>query len=99
MADDSLSPEQLHERLEQWDMDGQQAAYTRILDLVIRELRGDDLTREQLLSERAETLLLLRRLCADSGDPNWPEDAYIPDVIEKHLLNPMLETIRHLGGV
>lgn len=35
--------------------------------------------------ERLELVSVLRRLCAKLGDNDWPDDLYLPDVIEKHL--------------
>ncbi|MFA4974135.1 MAG: hypothetical protein WC683_16115 [bacterium] len=35
--------------------------------------------------ERLETVSALRRLCARHGDNDWPDDLYLPDVIEKHI--------------
>jgi len=36
-------------------------------------------------SERAQTVLSLRRVCAQFGDNDWPDDLHLVDIIEKHL--------------
>lgn len=35
--------------------------------------------------ERADTIIALRRICADHGDVDWDESLYLVDIIEKHL--------------
>lgn len=69
---------------------GNRAAWTRILGEAIRALDLDGLTRESLVAERAQTVAMLRRVCEEFGDNEWPDDLHLADVIEKHLW-------RHLG--
>ncbi len=47
-----------------------------------------------LAKERAETVALLREACGEYGDNEWPDDLYLPDVIEKHLLRAINATLR-----
>ncbi len=42
------------------------------------------------VKERAEIVQVLRRVCEEYGDNEWPEHLNLSDVIEKHLW-------RHLG--
>jgi hypothetical protein len=39
--------------------------------------------------ERQDTVAVLRRICAEIGDNEWPDDLHIGDVIEKHLVRHM----------
>ena len=39
------------------------------------------------IEEREETIIKLREICQDFGDNDWPDDLYLPDIIEKHLYN------------
>lgn len=68
---------------------GRQSAYLDLLRLCMRELPGRDMNRKQLLIERAATVAALREVCAAFGDNDWPDNLYLPDVLEKHL-------VRHL---
>ena len=38
-----------------------------------------------LLLERQAAIRMLRDLCAEHGDNDWPDDLYLEDIIEKHL--------------
>lgn len=38
-----------------------------------------------LENERSRAVEELRRLCAEFGDNDWPDDLHLPDVIEEHL--------------
>lgn len=42
-------------------------------------------TLEGWQQERAATVRTLRDICEHYGDQDWPDDLYLPDVIEKHL--------------
>ena len=35
--------------------------------------------------ERHEVLEMLRQVCEEHGDNDWPDDLHLADVIEKHL--------------
>jgi hypothetical protein len=45
----------------------------------------------------ADVLRALRLACAEVGDNDWPDDLHPADVIEKHLLRPVLARLRELG--
>jgi hypothetical protein len=59
-----------------------------VLHVVQWELVEGERGRLALLQERGETLAALRRLCASLGGAgDWPDDLYLPDVIEKYLID------------
>lgn len=66
---------------------GYQAAMRRIAGETMRSLNPEPGRRDitALLVERSATVEKLRELCADHGDNDWPEDLYIPDILDKHL--------------
>ena len=43
------------------------------------------------LQEREIAIIVLRRLCAEHGDNDWPDELHLADVIEKHLANHLAE--------
>jgi hypothetical protein len=88
----------LTDQCEQHYLNGQQAAYRALLALCRQHLSGGEQTGAWLLAERAETIALLRQLCAESGDNDWSDALALPDIIEKHLHRPMQATIRELEG-
>lgn len=44
-----------------------------------------------LILERQETIAKLRDLCNEYGSNEWPENLHLADIIEYHLVRPMLE--------
>ncbi len=66
---------------------GNRAAYARMLVLIAGELGADTSEGKlaSLLAERERTVTKLREVCAEHGDNDWPDNLYLPDVIEKHL--------------
>jgi len=70
---------------EQSYINGQQTAYLKILESCQRELNLQ--TKEQFATERADVILLLRGLCEEYGDNDWPDNLHLSDIIEKHLIN------------
>lgn len=48
-------------------------------------LRQPRRTARHYKAERDEAVKVLRRVCAVSGDNNWPDDLHLADVIDKHL--------------
>lgn len=65
--------------------DGSRAVYRELLSMALSGLGRKDLKAEALVLERAETVALLRRVCAEHGDNDWSDDLHLADVIEKHL--------------
>lgn len=64
---------------------GRKAIYREMLSTALRYLGGKDLSREDLIKERADTIAVLRGLCGDHGDNDWSDDLYLSDIISKHL--------------
>lgn len=70
---------------------GSLAAWRSMLRTALRELGGKEPdAAARLILERTEAVAALRRICTHHGDNDWPDDLYLPDVIEKHLA-------RHMG--
>ena len=59
---------------------------------VVRTYRREKALRAKPddVAERQEVVAILRRLCAEPGDNDWPDNLHLSDVIEKHLIRPML---------
>jgi predicted secreted protein len=66
---------------------GEKAAWRRMLAECIKWLREDaePMTAEQLLLERTEAIAMLRIVCAEHGDNDWPDRLHLADIIDKHL--------------
>lgn len=64
--------------------EGNRAAYRSMLAECLRHL-GTEGDAERWRLERLDTIAVLRRVCAEHGDNEWPDDAYLADVVEKHL--------------
>lgn len=70
--------------------EGHRAACRMMLGYCLRELLGLDADDKlALLATKAqeidETRAMLRRVCEDHGDNDWPDDLHLADVVEKHL--------------
>ncbi len=69
-----------------------------ILDEVLEHLGYDcpEARAAAWLQEREAAVIKLRKICAVYGDNNWPDNANLGDVIEKHLQlhldNPRMPT-------
>jgi len=66
---------------------GARASNTRIMLAAARELGHDDPLRKAatLIAEREAAIVVLRRLCAEHGDNEWPDGLHLADIIEKRL--------------
>ena len=66
---------------------GRRAALTSMLGRVLGDLGYQDAeaSRAAWVLEREGVVRVLRRVCGDFGDNNWPVDLDLGDVIEKHL--------------
>ena len=47
----------------------------------------------QLYAERQATVVALRVACQTYGDNDWDDDLFLPDVVEKHLVRVLDETL------
>jgi hypothetical protein len=67
---------------------GQRSAWRTLLSQCIQELGyGDDLVaaKARWITEREAAVAMLREVCGEHGDNDWPNDLHLADVIEKHL--------------
>ena len=70
---------------------GRQAAFLEIFRTVAMELdflKDDEQIKSKLshlLQERHFAIGALREVCGRHGDNDWPDNLYLPDIIEKHL--------------
>lgn len=73
---------------EQSYLEGQKAVYSSLLNECLRNLSNDQtasISIARLVSERADAIAVLRDLCEEFGDNDWPDDLHLADIIEKHL--------------
>jgi hypothetical protein len=79
-------PDELTER-EKAYLEGQRNVWLNILFTSCDKLGVDDpaVQWHAWVAERTEVVRLLRQICADYGDNDWPDNLYLPDVLEKHL--------------
>ncbi len=68
---------------------GNRAAWSRMLSECIRQLGYDDPVAGQTawMAEREAAIAILREVCDEHGDNDWPDELHLADVIEKHLFN------------
>lgn len=66
---------------------GRRAAIVEMLSHCLRELDIDDPEKAKLnwVKERERTISMLRQVCTEFGDNDWPDNLYLPDVIEKYI--------------
>jgi post-segregation antitoxin (ccd killing protein) len=67
--------------------EGYKAANVALLRTALQNLGADspEANAERWKVERAEAIAMLRRVCEDFGDNDWPDNLYLPDIIDKHL--------------
>lgn len=86
-----MDDNELVELLDQRYRQGERQALIEILYATLRNLGYDATDKDALIgsmvNEREMTVKMLRRLCEEVGDNDWPDNLWIPDVIEKHLWN------------
>ena len=66
---------------------GSRAAWLSMLQTCLRELGVDDPAAGQArwVSEREQTVAMLRQVCERYGDNDWPDTLHLADVVDKHL--------------
>ena len=66
---------------------GSRAAWLSMLHTCLRELGVDDPVAGQArwVSEREQTVAMLRQVCERYGDNDWPDTLHLADVVDKHL--------------
>lgn len=68
---------------------GSRQAWITMLRYCLKNLGYDDQESKSVawIVEREEAVAMLRRVCEERGDNDWPDDLNLADVIEKHLAN------------
>ncbi len=66
---------------------GKRMAWAAMLDECIKNLGydSDESKRAGWIVEREQAIIALRRLCAEHGDNDWPDNLDLADILEKHL--------------
>lgn len=90
-----MSTEEDRER--QW-ISGNRAAWRRVLGMAVHELDGDERKLAAALAELEDVRRILRGLCEDFGDNDWPDDLHLGDVLDKHLGNYLRDGLADDGG-
>jgi hypothetical protein len=65
---------------------GQRAVFLHLLNDCLLMLGYDEKKIAGLVSEREETIALLRSECAEWGDNDWDSSLHLTDILSKHLL-------------
>lgn len=68
-------------------VEGERAAYRRILGECLKNLGDEDRGKDGWRLERLDTIAALRSLCAQlgSGANAWPDDLHLADVVSKYV--------------
>jgi hypothetical protein len=81
-----MSREGEQEEYERGYIEGERRAYLSVLRHVRSHFDHEGETKElNWLIERQEAVGVLRGLCAQFGDNDWPDNLYLYDVLTKHL--------------
>ena len=66
---------------------GSDRAWLQMLAVCLKALgyENTEAARARWILERADAVLMLRSVCSEFGDNDWPSDLHLSDVIEKHL--------------
>lgn len=70
---------------EQDYINGTRAVWADLLGQAVKALGYQDATQHEWITEREAAVAVLRRLCEEYGDNDWPDELHLADVIEKHL--------------
>lgn len=65
--------------------EGAKSVARKLLRFALIELGEHWRTDEQRRLELSEARAVLRRLCEDHGDNDWPDDLHLADALDKHL--------------
>lgn len=64
---------------------GLRQAWSDMLYECLSHLGVDEASLPALALEREQAIAVLRELCQEFGDNDWPDDLALPDIIDKHL--------------
>jgi hypothetical protein len=73
----------------------------QVVRSLLCDLHGDESAHLELILEIENARAVLRRLCEDHGDNDWPDDLALSDILDKHLgyyLNRATETSHPQGA-
>lgn len=87
-----------HDRGERQYVNGYNSAYRELLQVAIRGLGYENVSREQALLLLSQTTAALRSVCGEFGDNDWDDDLHPADIVEKHLSNHLREVQRLPAG-
>jgi hypothetical protein len=87
-----MSEEKINASQEQSYERGRREATVSMVRSCLRSLgyKGDEAERVKWIAEREETVATLRSACEEFGDNDWSNDLHLSDVIDKHLVRPIL---------
>ena len=68
-------------------IEGQRSVYLIMLREALRGLGGDEKDKYSWAIEREEIVSKFRTVCDHFNDNDWDSDSYLPDIIEKHIIN------------
>jgi hypothetical protein len=86
--------EDIQDKLDQYYVQGQRRAFLSVLQTCMRELGQEDREKAVLVSEREEAISMLRMVCEEFGDNDWPDNLHLVDIIEKHLYRNLVDRDR-----
>lgn len=66
-------------------LEGEKAAYLTIFNFCLRELGYKTPSLDSLTKDREAAIVILRRVCIEHGDNDWPANLNLAYIIEKHL--------------
>jgi hypothetical protein len=77
----------VNEKEEGFYEQGSRAAWASMLRECVKQLdyKSDEGSKAAWISEREAAVAMLRQVCAEFGDNDWPDDLHLADVIETHL--------------
>ena len=92
MSEQTENPKDLQDLMDQSYEDGVRAGLLRILNETVRQLGYSEETKMAFWIEEREAIKnKLKEVCAEFGKTNWPDDMYLPDVIENYLFKPLTD--------
>jgi hypothetical protein len=75
----------MNEQQEKAYMEGQRAIWLKLLRTCLYELGMEEISKESLILEREEAISILRTVCSEFGDNDWPDNLHLADIIDKHF--------------
>ncbi len=73
------------DKLDQAFTKGRKSLAVSVVHTCLNEISPTQKHKANLIIERQEAINMLRHICEEHGDNDWPDDLYLADIIEKHL--------------